>query len=77
MKEILEKIYNKEIVSFNFHQPYNLQIRQELFSGEIYEENLHLYEPEYKIEFKNEDIKFISLSDLIVQIFNYSTQLKQ
>lgn len=77
MKEILEKIYNKEINNIKFKQEKDLDIKQTLFSGEIYETNLELYEPIYIIEFIDKTEEKLFLDELIAKIFNYAVQINK
>lgn len=75
MKEILENIYNKQINTINFKQEKHLDIKQTLFSGEIYESSLELYEPIYIIEFIDNTKEKLFLDELIAKIFNYAVQI--
>jgi hypothetical protein len=70
MKELLRRIFQKEIDSVNFNQDVEVYPKQYRDSGEIYETEVCSYEPSYTIHFKDGSEIIISLSELIVKIFN-------
>jgi hypothetical protein len=70
MKELLLQIFQKEIEYFNFNQDIYVYPKQFRDSGEIYETEVDSYEPSYAIHFKDGSEIIISLSELIVKIFN-------
>lgn len=68
MKELLERIYQKEIDSVDFNQDIQVYSKQYRDSGEIYETEVNSYEPSYTIYFKNGSKIIMSLRELIVKI---------
>lgn len=69
MKEILEKIFDKKIESVRFNQYISVYPKQ-YKDGEIYETEVDVEEPSYRIEFVDGSKTEIDLSELIVKIFN-------
>lgn len=69
MKEILEKIFDKEIDNFSFKQYISIYNKR-YKDGEIYETEVDSEEPTYIIEFVDGSKTVIDLSELIVKIFN-------
>ncbi len=66
MKEILEKIFDKEIDNFSFKQYISVYSKQ-YKDGEIYETEVDSEEPMYIIEFVDGSKAVIDLSELIVK----------
>lgn len=77
MKEILEKIYNIEIKSYNFHQSIFVESKQYRNSGEVYENDVEVGEPFYIIEFADDTKEKLFLNELIAKIFNYAVQINK
>jgi hypothetical protein len=69
MKEILEKIFGKEIEFINFKQDIDVYSKQ-YKDGEIYETEVNSFEPRYWINFVDGSKTVLDLSELIVMIFN-------
>jgi hypothetical protein len=69
MKEILEKIYDQKIENVHFNQ-YIYVYPKQYTDKEIYETEVESQEPSYTIEFVDGSKVEITLSELIVKIFN-------
>jgi len=69
MKEILEKIFDKEIEFIHFKQEIDVYPKQ-YRDGEIYETEVNSWEPLYHINFVDGSKNELTLSELIVIIFN-------
>jgi hypothetical protein len=69
MKEILEKIYDKKIEYVHFNQYISVYPKQ-YTDKEIYETEVEAQEPSYTIQFVDGSKVEITLSELIVKIFN-------
>jgi hypothetical protein len=69
MKEILEKIFEKKIEYIRFNQ-YIYVYPKQYRDGEIYETEVNSEEPSYDILFIDGSKTVITLSELIVKIFN-------
>ena len=69
MEEILEKIYDQKIENVHFNQ-YIYVYPKQYTDKEIYETEVDSQEPSYTIEFVDGSKVEITLSELIVKIFN-------
>jgi hypothetical protein len=69
MKELLLQIFQKEIDYINFNQDVYVYNKR-YYDGEIYETEASSFEPSYTIDFKDGSKIVMSLSELIVKIFN-------
>ena len=69
MEEILEKIYDQKIENVHFNQ-YIYVYPKQYTDKEIYETEVESQEPSYTIEFVDGSKVEITLSELIVKIFN-------
>ena len=69
MKEILEKIFDNKINFIEFKQDIEVYPKQ-YRDGEIYETEVNTYEPLYIIHFVDASKIVLSLSEIIVKIFN-------
>ena len=68
MKELLRRIFQREIDTINFNQDVEVYPKQYRDSGEIYETEVNAFEPSYTITFKHGEKLTLSLSELIVKI---------
>ena len=69
MKEILEKIFDKKFEYAEFDQAVDIYYSKDV-DGEINHIEANSYEPRYRIKFDGEPETILTLSELIVMIFN-------
>jgi hypothetical protein len=70
MKKILEKIFDKKINSISFKQDIVVDGIRYYDNGMTHDVDLCSYEPNYIIEFEDGSKSALSLSELVVEIFN-------
>jgi len=75
MKEILEKIYDKEIKSIKYDQYISVSIEQEYDDNYISGTRTDAEEPCYIIYFEDGSTNTLSISELIIKIFSLKDKL--